>query len=75
MVDAILQDSKKILPCAAMCQGEYGLNDVFVGVPVKLGRQGVEQIVVVSLNADEQAGLLKSAELVKEMCTAVDAMI
>jgi malate dehydrogenase len=75
MVDAILQDTKKILPCAAMCQGEYGLNDVFVGVPVKLGRQGVEQIVVVSLNAEEQAELLKSAALVKEMCTAVDAMI
>ncbi len=75
MVDAILQDSKKILPCAAMCQGEYGLNDVFVGVPVKLGRQGVEEIVVISLNADEQAGLLKSAAVVKEMCTAVDAMI
>lgn len=75
MVDAILQDSKKILPCAAMCQGEYGLHDVFVGVPVKLGRQGVEQIVEVSLNADEQAGLSKSAALVKEMCTAVDAMI
>ena len=75
MVDAILQDRKKILPCAAMCQGEYGLNDVFVGVPVKLGRQGVEQIVVVSLNADEQAGLSKSAALVKEMCAAVDAMI
>jgi malate dehydrogenase len=75
MVDAILQDSKKILPCAALCQGEYGLNDVFVGVPVKLGRQGVEQIVVISLNADEQAGLSKSAALVKEMCTTVDAMI
>ena len=48
MVDAMLQDSKKIVPCAALCQGEYGLNGVFVGVPVKLGRQGVEQIVVVS---------------------------
>jgi malate dehydrogenase len=75
MVDAILQDSKKILPCAALCQGEYGLNDVFVGVPVKLGRQGVEEIVHISLDGDEQAGLLKSAALVKEMCTAVDAMI
>lgn len=75
MVDAILRDSKKIVPCAAMCQGEYGLNGVYIGVPVKLGRQGVEEIVRLTLNADEQAGLAKSAALVKELCGVVDAMI
>ena len=75
MVDAMLQDSKKIVPCAALCQGEYGLNGVVVGVPVKLGRQGVEEIVRLSLNEKEQAALAKSAALVTELCSAVDAMI
>ena len=75
MVDAILKDSKKIVPCAALCQGEYGLNGVVVGVPVKLGRQGVEEIVRLSLNEKEQAALSKSAAVVTELCSAVDAMI
>jgi len=75
MVDAILQDSKKILPCAAMCCGEYGLNDVFIGVPVKLGCQGAEQIITLSLNAEEQAGLSKSAGLVKEILCGFGWMI
>ena len=75
MVDAMLQDSKKIVPCAALCQGEYGLNGVVVGVPVKLGRQGVEEIVRLSLNEKEQAALAKSAAVVTELCSAVDAMI
>jgi malate dehydrogenase len=72
MVDAILQDSKKIVPCAAMCQGEYGLNGVYIGVPVKLGRQGVEEIVRLKLSAEEQEALTKSAAGVTELCNLVE---
>jgi malate dehydrogenase len=67
MVEAILKDKRKILPCAAFLQGEYGLNDLFVGVPVKLGRNGIEQIIEIKLEADEQAALQKSADAVKEL--------
>src|SRR6266576_2421670 len=55
MVDAILKDKRKILPCAAYLQGEYGLNNLFVGVPVKLGRNGIEQIIEIKLEDDERA--------------------
>ena len=58
MVEAILLDKKKILPCSVFLQGEYGVRDLFVGVPVKLGKAGVEQIIQVKLTADEQAHLL-----------------
>jgi len=61
MVEAILKDKKKILPCSVFLQGEYGIRDLFVGVPVKLGARGVEQIIEVKLEADEQAALNKSA--------------
>jgi malate dehydrogenase len=67
MVECILKDKKKIEPCSVLLQGEYGLNDLFVGVPVKLGARGVEQIVPITLNADEQAALQKSANAVKEL--------
>ena len=53
MVEAILKDKRKILPCAAYLQGEYGFNDLFVGVPVKLGRNGIEQIIEIKLTEDE----------------------
>jgi malate dehydrogenase len=66
MVEAIVKDKKRILPCAAYLQGEYGLHDTFVGVPVKLGRKGIEQIVQIKLNDDEQAALNKSADDVKQ---------
>ena len=72
MVDAIMTDSKKIMPCAALCRGEYGVDGLFVGVPVKLGRRGVEEIVKLSLSKDEQAALAKSAAVVKELCMLVD---
>ena len=75
MVEAIMRDSKKILPCAALCKGEYGVNGLFVGVPVKLGRRGVEEVVKLALTADEQAALAKSAAVVKEHCDLVDKMI
>lgn len=61
MVESIVKDKKRILPCSVYLQGEYGLKDVFVGVPVKLGKGGMEQIIQIKLNADEQAALAKSA--------------
>ncbi len=67
MVDAIFNDRKKILPCAAYLEGEYGINGLYVGVPVKLGARGIEQILEIKLTAKEQAGLQKSAAAVKEL--------
>src|SRR5215216_1614695 len=67
MVDAILKDKKKILPCSVFLQGEYGLRDLFVGVPVKLGARGMEQIIEIKLTAEEDAALKKSAASVKEL--------
>jgi malate dehydrogenase len=67
MVEAILKDKKKILPCAAYLEGEYGVHGLFVGVPVKLGWAGIEQIIEIKLTAEEQAALDKSAEAVKEL--------
>ena len=63
----ILKDKKKILPCAVFLEGEYGINDLFVGVPVKLGKNGVEQIIEISLTNDERAALQKSAGAVQEL--------
>src|SRR5213079_2426783 len=71
MVDAILNDRKKILPCAAYLEGEYGINGLYVGVPVKLGAKGIEQIIQIKLTAEEQAGLNKSAEAVKELVAVI----
>ncbi len=67
MVDAVLRDKKKILPCAAYLQGEYGMNDVYLGVPVKLGSGGVEQIVEIALTPEETVALVKSADAVREL--------
>jgi malate dehydrogenase len=67
MVEAILKDKRKILPCAALLKGEYGYSDLFVGVPVKLGRNGIEQIIEIELTEEEKAGLDKSAAAVKEL--------
>jgi malate dehydrogenase len=66
MVEAIAKDKKRVLPCAAFLQGEYGLLDTVVGVPVKLGRKGIEEIVQIKLNNEEQAALNKSAADVKQ---------
>jgi malate dehydrogenase len=68
MVEAILKDKKKILPCAAYLQGEYGIDGLYVGVPCKLGAKGLEQIIQIKLTAEEQAALQKSADSVKELC-------
>jgi malate dehydrogenase len=67
MVEAILKDKKKILPCAAYLQGEYGIDGLYVGVPVKLGAKGIEQIIEIKLTEEEKAGLDKSAAAVKEL--------
>src|SRR5467141_2445340 len=71
MVEAIVRDKKRILPCAAWLQGEYGLSGMYCGVPCKLGRSGLEKILEVKLSPDEQAALKKSAEAVKETMAAV----
>jgi malate dehydrogenase len=71
MVEAILRDQKRILPCSVFLQGEYGINDLFVGVPVKLGAKGVEQIIQIKLTAEENAALQKSAGSVKELVDVI----
>ncbi len=71
MVEAILKDKKKILPCAAYLEGEYGIHGLFVGVPCKLGAKGLEEIIQIKLTADEQAALQKSADAVKELCAVI----
>lgn len=67
MVDAIILDKQKILPCAAYLDGEYGINGVFVGVPVKLGKNGMEQIIEIKLTPEEEAALKKSVDAVREL--------
>ena len=71
MVDAIANDRKKILPCAAYLEGEYGINGLFVGVPVKLGSDGVEEIIQIELTLEERAELQKSAGAVKELADII----
>jgi malate dehydrogenase len=71
MAEAILKDKKKILPCAAYLEGEYGIKGLFVGVPVKLGSKGIEQIIQIKLTSEEQAALNKSADAVKELVAVI----
>jgi malate dehydrogenase len=71
MVEAILKDKKKILPCAAYLQGEYGIDGYYIGVPCKLGAGGLEKIIEIKLTAEEAAALKKSAEAVKELCAVI----
>lgn len=67
MAESILKDKKKILPCAAYLEGEYGINDLFVGVPVKLGANGIEEVIEITLTKEENAALEKSADAVREL--------
>jgi len=67
MVEAVIKDKKKILPCAAYLEGEYGINGLYVGVPVKLGERGIEQIIQISLTVEERAALQRSAAAVQEL--------
>jgi malate dehydrogenase len=75
MVESILKDKKKVLPCAAYLEGEYGVNGLFVGVPVKLGSRGIEQIYQIKLADDEKAALDKSATAVKELIDVIQQKI
>jgi malate dehydrogenase len=71
MVESILKDKKKVLPCAVQLQGEYGIQNLFVGVPVKLGRKGVEQIYEIKLDDSERAALKRSTDAVQELVTVL----
>jgi malate dehydrogenase len=71
MVECILKDKKKILPCSVFLKGEYGINDLFVGVPIVLGARGVEKIIEIKLTAEEDAALKKSAGAVKELVDVI----
>ena len=71
MVDSIVFDQKRVLPCAALCQGEFGIDGLFVGVPVRLGADGVEEIVEIELDDAERAELEKSASAVQELVEAL----
>jgi len=71
MVEAILKDKKKIMPCAAYLEGEYGINGLFVGVPCKLGAKGLEEIIQIKLTTEEDAALKKSAAAVEELVKVI----
>jgi malate dehydrogenase len=73
MVDSILLDKKRVLPCAALLEGEYGVNGIFVGVPCVLGARGVERVIELELDADEMAQLRRSADAVRELWSATQA--
>ncbi len=72
MAEAILKDKKKILPCCVHAEGEYGIDNIFVGLPVKLGRKGAEEIIKIDLQKNEQEELHVSAGHVKELCDIID---
>jgi len=72
MVEAVLKDKKKILPCSVFLQGEYGVQDLFVGVPCKLGANGLEEIIEITLTPDEDSALKKSAEAVRELVEIIN---
>jgi malate dehydrogenase len=75
MVEAIVRDQKKILPCAALCEGEYGFQGLFMGVPVKLGEGGVEEIIEYDLTFEERTALETSGKAVQELCQQVDRIL
>ena len=75
MVEAIMKDQKRVVPCAVLCEGEYGLQNVIVGVPARLGRSGAEGIVEYDLTAEERSALYTSAGAVRELCAVVDRLL
>ena len=66
MIEANIKDKKRVIPSAALCEGEYGINDLFIGVPTVIGKDGVEKIIEVKLNTDEQKALEKTVKTVKK---------
>ena len=74
MVEAVIKDSKRIFPCCALLNGQYGLKDIYLGVPVKLGKKGIEEIIQLKLNNDEMSLLQSSAKSVKEVMNVLDNM-
>jgi malate dehydrogenase len=74
MIDSIVHDQKRVLPCAALCQGEYGIDSLFVGVPVKLGKDGVDEIIEIELSDGEREELHRSADAVRELVDAMAAL-
>jgi malate dehydrogenase len=74
MIDSIVYDQKRVLPCAALCNGEYGIDGLFVGVPVKLGKEGVEEIIEIELSDEEREDLHRSADAVRELVDAMAAL-
>jgi len=74
MVDSIVFDQKRVLPCAALCQGEFGIDGLFVGVPVRLGAEGIEEIIEIELNDKEQQDLRSSADAVRELVQAMEKL-
>ncbi len=74
MVEAIVRDQKRIFPCCAWLNGQYGLKDIYLGVPVKLGKNGIEEIIELKLNDAEMALLKSSAQAVKEVMNVLDKM-
>jgi malate dehydrogenase len=74
MAEAIVKDKRRILPCAAWLQGEYGMSDIYLGVPCMLGANGLEKIIEVELDADEKAALETSAEAVRSTVAALKAL-
>ena len=75
MVEAIIRDENKVLPCSALCEGEYGLSGTYMGVPVRLGKHGVEEILEYTLTPEEQAAFDLSAQGVRELCEEVDNIL
>ncbi len=75
MVEAIIRDEHKVLPCAALCEGEYGLKGTYMGVPIRLGKDGVEKILEYELTPDEKAAFEVSAQGVRELCQEVDKIL
>ena len=74
MVEAIVRDQKRIFPVCALLNGQYGMKDIYLGVPVKLGKNGIEEIIELKLNADEKKLLEESAKAVKEVMNVLDGM-
>ena len=75
MVEAIVRDKKRLIPCAAYCDKEYGVGGYYVGVPVVLGTGGVERIIELELNESEQSAFRKSVDAVKELVKAMAALV